>query len=241
MRITAHSISVNWSEWDSYFTLAGSRNEKVAVRINIVDDSYTGNTIDGNRMAYPNAWHTTMQGEANPDFKIGNVWWPNYNSTSLKANVRALMVTVAAHMNSTIVAGTSGRTQKQILQYWDVGCIGNFGEMHTFVTGTDGTWTWPTGTQWTTASLQEIVNGQKDNITNVPFLYNINVCASNSRIPPGFPSWVMTQSNGWGTFGLRYDNSGNKNIFDFEYTNNTGSDGSITIKHSFQTFGKLLW
>lgn len=229
IRITAHSILSSWTEWDSYFTLAGSRNEKVAVRINVVDDSYSGNTVSGNVLAYPNSWHTTMQGEANPDFTIGGVWWPNYNSTSFKANVRALMVTVAAHMNATTV-GSTGKTQKQLLAYWDVGCIGNYGEMHTFVGNAGGTWTFPTGTFWTLASLQEIVNGQKDNITNIPFIYNINVAASNSRMPTNFPSWLMTQTNGWGHFGMRYDNSGNKTIFDFEYTNNNGSDNGVVYK-----------
>lgn len=230
VRITAHSIVSSWSEWDSYFTLAGSRNEKVAVRVNVIDDSYTGNTVDGNRMAYPVSWHTTMQGEANPDFKIGNSWWPNYNSTSFKSNWRALIVSIASHMNSTVVAGTGGKTQKQLLLYWDVSGVGNFGEFHTFVSGSSEGWAFPTGTFWTLSSLQEIVNAQIDNITGVPFLNNGNVGASNSRLPSGFPSWMLSQSNSWGSFGLRYDNAGNKTIVDFWYTNNSGSENGVVYK-----------
>lgn len=233
MRITAHSIETNWNEWDSYFTLAGSRNEKVSVRVNVVDDSYTGNTVSGSRMAYPLSWHTTMQGEANPDFQIGIAWIPNYNSATFKAHIQSLCVAIAAHMNATVVAGTGGRTQKQILHSWDVSFIGNYGEMHTYITGTGDTWIFPTGTFWTNASLQEIVNSQRNNITGVPFIYNGNVGAANSRMPSGFPSWLMTQSNSWGHFGLRYDNSGNKTIFDYWYTNNTGSENGINYKSTF--------
>jgi hypothetical protein len=83
-------------------------------------------------MAYPKHGILQCRVKPIPDFKLVDVWWPNYNSTSFKANWRALIVTVVAHMNATNV-GSTGKKQKQLLQYWDIGGIGNYGEMHTFV------------------------------------------------------------------------------------------------------------
>lgn len=232
-RITAHEILVNgFGGFDTHMNRAIDRGAKVGFRLMIVDDSYGGQTVSGHIMAYPLSWHNSMQGEANPDFQIGTVWWPNYNSPSLQANIALCEKLVDDHLRATF---RNGYRYKDCIEFRDIDFIGTYGEGHTFVNGAGGTWVFPTGTFWTLASLQFIVNTQKTYVRNVPMMGNVNFFASNSRLPSGFGSWFAQDANAWGLYGLRLDNYGNKSIFDFEFTNNATVENGINFKNIMST------
>lgn len=212
---------LTWDEWskgttsfDNYFKNAITRGQSIGFRLVSIDDSYTGNVVDGNRMSYPSSLHTSMQMEANPDFKIGNVWWPNYNSNIWLANWRAVMVAIANHINTTSFNGVKF---SDVLAYMDIGGIGIYGEGHRYLNIGNG-WAWPTGTQWTLANLKEIVQAQMDNFPNVPLIGNINYLNSNSELPAGFDTFYMTGFNAWGFLGLRWDHACDAGDFNLDYT-----------------------
>lgn len=213
-RITADEISKGFSGFDSYFNNAIDRGQEIGFRLVTIDDSYGGNTVSGNKMAYPIAWHNSMQGEANPDFMIGNVWWPNYNSTSYKSQWSLLCVSVRDHINNTTHNGVK---YSDVFTYMDISGIGIYGEGHRFLNIGSG-WTWPTGTQWTLVSLEQIVQSQIDNFPNVPLIGNINYLNSNSELPAGFDTYYMNGSSTWGFFGLRWDHACDAGDFNFDYT-----------------------
>lgn len=230
-RITADEISKTWSNFDAHMNRAIDRGEKVIFRVYCIDDGYSGNVVAGNKMAYPTAWHTSMQGEANPDFKIDVVWWPNYNSASFQANCAAMEVFVDNHLRTTFhtAAGVSWR-YKDVIAARDVDFMGMYGEGHTYSGAAADTWPWPTGTQWTLAAWQNIINSEKAVVRNVPMLGNVNFFAANSRVPSGVGSWFLQDANAWGLYGLRLDNFGHKAIFDNEFTNNATTENGINFK-----------
>lgn len=230
-RITAHEIDGSWANFDAHMNRAIDRGAKIGFRVYCIDDTYGGNTVSGNIMAYPVSWHTSMQGEANPDFTVGGVWWPNYNSPTFLANIALMEKKIDDHLRSTFhtAFGTSWR-YKECVNYRDIDFIGIYGEGHTYVGAAQDTWTFPTGTFWTLASLQNIINTEKTYVRNIPMIGNVNFFASNSRLPAGFGAWFAQESNGWGPYGLRLDNFGNKGIFDFEFTNNNTVESGINFK-----------
>lgn len=230
-RMTADEWSKGTNGFDAFINQAISHRQTVCFRIYTIDDGYGGNTVSGARMAYPIAWHNTMQGEANPDFMISAttpVWWPNYNSTSYLANWRALMVSVAAHINNT--NGTGGIPFRNVITTMDVGGIYIYGEGQPYVNSAGNSWSYPTGTTPTLASLKEVVNAQIDNFPNIPLIGNINFLNTNSLLPSGFGSFYLTTSNGWGPLGMRWDHLCDLGTYTFEYTNKTTVENGVNFK-----------
>lgn len=217
-RFTADEISKGFGNFDNFVNNAIDHGQSFGFRIVTIDDSYGGNTVGGARMAYPIAWHNTMQGEANPDFLISatnSVWWPNYNSTSYKSNWRAMMVSIAAHINAGVHNGVK---YSDVFMYKDIGGIGIYGEGHGYVNSANNTWVYPTGTTPTLASMKEIVQAQADNFPGVPLIGNVNFLNSNSNLPAGFDAYYMTGFNAWGFFGLRWDHACDAGDFNLDYT-----------------------
>lgn len=229
-RMTADELSKGFSGFDAFMNQAISRRQEVGFRIYPIDDSYGGNTVGGGRMAYPIAWHNTMQGEANPDFLISATtptWWPNYNSTTFQANWRALMVSLKNHINST---SNSGFLYKNVITSMDIGGIYIYGEGQPYVNSAGNSWSYPTGTTPTLASLKEIVQAQIDNFPDIPLIGNINFLNTNSLLPSGFGSFYLNASNAWGPLGMRWDHACDLGTFTFEYTNKSTVENGVNFK-----------
>lgn len=172
-------------------------------------DANLKGTAGGSRLIYPLWLHNQMQAESVKDF-VSSDWFPNYNSPSYLAAVKARNVAI----NNHILNGSfNGVRYQDVIGQIDIRDYGDFGEWTNNVF-TVGNITVPTG----------------DSIIS----YNVHVFAkfqcvymmatvdggqlSNTNVPPAVGYYALTTSNSVGKLGWRRDSWGQTDNYLSQWT-----------------------
>ncbi len=239
--------SYTWRFFDSLVNDAISRKQKMSFGIMPL---YPGGTNaqglvtfnDGGLASYPLYLHNLMQSETPKDWKTGNVWTPNYNSTYYTDRLLALHKAIDGHIKAT---SFNGVPYSKVINCIDLRGYGAWGEWHSGYTPNNVVSDYPAGTFPSIATLKKIVDAHTQGFPDFPLVAMIAAFDANylpnTMNPPEIAWYVLTQAkNNSGPIGWRRDQWGATDSYISNYLeNNTRSYNGFVFKDAIMARWKI--
>lgn len=224
--------SYNWSYFDGLVNNAIAKKQKLS--FGIMTSYPDGNTSaglvqfpEGGYAAYPLYLHKLMQSESVKDWKKGNTWTPNYNSTNYHNRLLALHQAI----NQRIIS----KGWQKVIQFIDIRGYGSWGEWNSssLVGHTNE---YPKGTFPTVASFKKIVDAHTKGFPDFPLVAMIAAFDANQlgvvNNPPDIAHYILTTRNNWGPIGWRRDQWGATDGYLKNYLeNNNRTFNGVVLKN----------
>lgn len=178
-------------------------------------DPTNGTAPGGGVLGYPQYIHTQMQAEGTKDWLYSgtNQWIPNWNSPSYIAGVRAFLIALNNHLNTT--SSPTGVPYRNVILHISIGMFGNYGEYQNTPWRDCGCI--PAGTTATGATIQSIIDAHVTAFPNFQLVLVVNVFGG--EVPTSASCYATTLSNNVGPLGWKSYHAGSDEQYTFDMTN----------------------
>ena len=214
---------LDWSRFDQEFKKAATIGAGFSFAVFLVNDSddfLSSETYGGGNSRYCLGWHNQMQAEGVKDFIKNGMWIPNWNSPSLLANFKNLLIKINDRLNTQTF---NGKKWKDYINYVDIREYGQWGEWHNGGLF-DNINQYPAGTRPSVASYKTFIDSHLEAFPDVQTVclfaaYDAN-WLPHTMTPPEVTDYVLKASNAAGLIGWRRDQWGQTDNYIHDYLEN---------------------
>lgn len=200
---TGPGLNMNFSLFDAQVQDAINKGQKFGFGImnNYFEDISQVPQVGGGGYSYPLALHNAMQAESTKDLLVGNQWYENTNSLSLRTWFKAREVAISNHIATTTFMGVP---YSSMVTRVDARIMGDFGE--NIVLPPKASLMAVNGVP-TSASIDSLLDVFRQAYSNLPNIYVVNMIGVFSGGYPG-PSGVGVTPVDAGAFALQLTKNG---------------------------------